>query len=63
MGNRFNYLSTKEELPTAMQQLPEVSQGSTPNKTAQHTDLSCLLNPKTWPPPSPTTANWVWGTN
>ena len=32
-GQQFSYLSTKEELPAAMQQLPEVSQGSTHNKT------------------------------
>lgn len=46
-----------------MQQLPEVSQGSTPNKTGQYTDLSCLLNPKNMITPSPKTANWVWEKN
>jgi hypothetical protein len=63
-GKQFSYLSTKEELPAAMQQLREVSLGSTPNKTWHSTLTShAFLTPKTWPPPSPTIANWVWDTD
>jgi hypothetical protein len=42
-------ISTKEELPAAMQQLPEVSHGSTPNKaysTGTVTSYALSYNPK-----------------